>query len=368
MDTLTLWLAGDVMTGRGIDQILPHPAEPTLYESYVRDAREYVHLAERVNGRVHAPVAPDYIWGEALAEIAQRQPDVRLINLETAITDGGHPWPDKGIHYRMHPANIGCLTAAHIDCCSLANNHVLDWGVGGLEQTLRTLRQAGIASVGAGMDAESAGAPVVLRLAGAVRLLVFAWALPDSGVRDDWRATRHRPGVTLLDKPGEPAAQDVAAHIARWRRPGDLVVVSLHWGGNWGMEVSEDKREFAHRLIDLGAADVIHGHSSHHPRPIEVYRDRLILYGCGDLINDYEGIRFQETFDASAVCLYFAQISRNNGHLQRLDLVPMRLRRLQLVRADAEARRSLQALFQADGKLFHTSTRAQADGSWSLRW
>ncbi|MDO9198818.1 hypothetical protein [Rhodoferax sp.] len=55
MDTLTLWLAGDVMTGRGIDQIQAHPGAPVLYESWVRDARDYVRLAERLNGRVPAP-------------------------------------------------------------------------------------------------------------------------------------------------------------------------------------------------------------------------------------------------------------------------------------------------------------------------
>lgn len=78
MDTLTLWLAGDVMTGRGIDQIQAHPVAPLLYESWVRDARDYVRLAERVNGPVPAPVAPDYIWGDALAEIERRQPELRL--------------------------------------------------------------------------------------------------------------------------------------------------------------------------------------------------------------------------------------------------------------------------------------------------
>src|SRR5512139_1411087 len=128
MDSLTLSLAGDVMTGRGIDQIQAHPCDPALYESLVRDARDYVRLAEAVNGPVPAPVAPAYIWGEALAAIDRRQPDLRLVNLETAITTADQPWPGKGVHYRMHPANIGCLQAARIDCCALANNHVLDWG------------------------------------------------------------------------------------------------------------------------------------------------------------------------------------------------------------------------------------------------
>lgn len=368
MDSLTLWLAGDVMTGRGIDQVQLYPGNPTLHEHWVHDARDYVRLAESVNGPVPAPVAPDYIWGEALAEIERRRPELRLVNLETAITTAGQPWADKGVHYRMHPANIGCLTAARIDCCALANNHVLDWGREGLTQTLLTLRQAGLHSAGAGSDADAACAPAGLPLAGGGRLLVFSWASPDSGVPLAWNATANRSGVALLPDFTEASAQHVAARVARQRRSDDLVMVSLHWGGNWGVEVPQPNRRFAQRLIELGAADLVHGHSSHHPRPIEVYRGKLILYGCGDLINDYEGIASQERFDPSAVCLYFAQLERKTGALQQLEIVPMQLRRLRLTHADSAARRSLQSLFATEGRHFNTGVQAQADGSWQLRW
>jgi poly-gamma-glutamate capsule biosynthesis protein CapA/YwtB (metallophosphatase superfamily) len=368
MDTITLWLAGDVMTGRGIDQVQAHPVAPVLYESWVRDARDYVRLAEQLNGPVPAPVAPDYIWGDALAEIERRQPEVRLVNLETAITTSDQAWPNKGIHYRMHPANIGCLTAARIDCCALANNHVLDWGRAGLIQTLHTLQQAGIHSAGAGSNADAACAPAPLPLAGGARLLMFSWATPDSGVPPSWSATAERAGIALLPDLNEASVHQVAALVARQRRAGDLVVVSLHWGGNWGVEVPQMHRRFAQRLIELGAADLVHGHSSHHPRPIEVYRGRLILYGCGDLINDYEGIASQENFDPSAVCLYFAQLSRENGALQQLEIVPMQLRRLRLAHAQPSARHCLQSLFETEGRHFNTGVQTQADSSWRLRW
>lgn len=368
MNAITLWLAGDVMTGRGIDQIQAHSVPPVLYESWVRDARDYVRLAERINGPVPAPVGPDYIWGDALAEIDRRQPALRLVNLETSITSSDQAWPGKGIHYRMHPANIDCLTAARIACCALANNHVLDWGRAGLAQTLHTLKQAGILSAGAGLDAEGASAPAVLPLAGGARLLVFSWAAPDSGVPSAWVATLNNSGVALLPNWSEASAQQVAAQVLGQRRPGDRVVVSLHWGGNWGVEVPQQHRVFAQRLIELDAADVIHGHSSHHPRPIEVYRGRLILYGCGDLINDYEGITSREGFDASAVCLYFVQLSQETGTLQQLDIVPLQLRRLRLLHAGPAARRSLQSLLETEGRKFSTGLQTLADGSWRLRW
>lgn len=366
MNTATLWLAGDVMTGRGIDQIQAHAVPPVLYESWVHDARNYVQLAERRHGPVPFPVAPGYIWGEALAEIEQRQPALRLVNLETAITTSEAAWPGKAIHYRMHPANIRCLTAARIDGCALANNHVLDWGRAGLDQTLRTLQQAGLQSAGAGHDREAACAPATWPLDGGARLQFFAWAGPDSGVPGAWAATPEQSGVAWLPAWDEAGALQVAAQVARRRQPRDVVVVSLHWGGNWGVEVPAPHRRFARRLIELGAADVVHGHSSHHPRPVEVYRGRLILYGCGDLINDYEGISFQERFDPSAVCLYFVRLSTKTGALQQLEIVPMQLRRLQLVKANAAARESLQALLESEGRLLGTGLTAQADGSWRL--
>ena len=151
MNQATLFLSGDVMTGRGIDQLLPHPCDPVLYESYVRDARVYVELGERANGPVERPVDPSYIWGSMLEELERAAPAARVVNLETSVTAGGWPWPDKSIHYRMSPANVACLTAARLDCCVLANNHSLDWGLEGLTDTLSTLPdrelRAGIAEV-----------------------------------------------------------------------------------------------------------------------------------------------------------------------------------------------------------------------------
>jgi poly-gamma-glutamate synthesis protein (capsule biosynthesis protein) len=140
---MTLFLCGDVMTGRGIDQVLPHPGDPVLHEGYATSALDYVALAERANGPIPRPAEFAYVWGDALAEWARIAPDLRIINLETAVTTRDDWQRGKGIHYRMHPANVPCLTAAAIDCCVLANNHVLDWGYAGLAETLQTLRRAG---------------------------------------------------------------------------------------------------------------------------------------------------------------------------------------------------------------------------------
>ena len=129
---ICLFLCGDVMLGRGIDQILAHPGDPRLHEPVVRSAIEYVELAEAANGPIQRVVAPDYIWGDALVELARAKPQARIVNLETSVTLSAAYAP-KGINYRMNPANVACLTAASIDCCILANNHVLDFGRSGLK-------------------------------------------------------------------------------------------------------------------------------------------------------------------------------------------------------------------------------------------
>jgi len=95
--------------------------------------------------------------------------------------------------------------------------------------------------------------------------------------------------VDFLPSLSLAAADAVIARTQAARRRDDLVVVSIHWGSNWGYGVHGDQVRFARRLID-GGVDAIHGHSSHHPRPAEVYRGKLVLYGCGDCIDDYEGI------------------------------------------------------------------------------
>src|SRR5690606_873010 len=192
-----LLLTGDVMTGRGVDQILPHPCDPVLYEDYVKSALDYVKLAEDAHGPIPRRVPFEYVWGGALDELAARDLDLRLINLETAITADGVPEP-KGINYRMHPANIGALTAARIDACVLANNHMLDWGVSGLGETLETLDQAGIATVGGGRDRREAAAPFVRGLPGARRVIVFAYGSTDSGVPQHWAAGESAPGVNVI--------------------------------------------------------------------------------------------------------------------------------------------------------------------------
>lgn len=334
MGEVLLALAGDVMTGRGVDQVLRHPGSPRLEEEYVKDARVYVELAERVNGKVPRGVDPTWVWGDTLEALAAARPAVRVMNLETSVTTSEERARGKGIHYRMHPANLECLSAADVDVWTLANNHVLDHGRSGLEETLHVLHAAGLRTAGAGRDLDQARAPAAVAVPGG-RVLVVSAADASSGVPASWTATAARPGVSMLPDLSPATADAVAARLTRDDRPGDLRVVSLHWGGNWGYRVPQEQVRFAHRLVDAGV-HVVHGHSSHHPRPMEVYRGRLVLYGCGDLVNDYEGIGGYEGFRDDLRLLYLLRVDQATGELRDLLMLPFQARRLRLWHADRD--------------------------------
>lgn len=324
-DTITLFLCGDVMTGRGIDQVLAHPSDPLLYEPYVKNAGDYVLLAERKHGPIPQPVGKTYIWGDTLEQLARVKPDLRIINLETSITRSDEPWPHKGINYRMHPANIGCLASACIDYCSLANNHVIDWGYPGLQETLETLQLAKIKYGGAGKNLGEARRPVVIGIEGKGRVIIFSYGLPSSGIPLSWAASRHKPGINLLENLSNKSVRHIRAEVESLKRQGDIVVISLHWGGNWGYPISAEHRMFAHQLIDEAGVDVIYGHSSHHVLGVEVYKGKPVLYGCGDFLNDYEGIGGYEMFRADLGLMYFVTIDPSVGKLLHLQMVPTRI-------------------------------------------
>lgn len=332
----TLFLCGDVMTGRGIDQLLPHPSDPQLHEPFVRNANRYVKLGEDINGAVPKPVNFDYIWGDVLVELEKAAPDKRIVNLETSITSSDNYWPDKGIHYRMHPRNVECLTAAKIDCCVLANNHVLDWGYAGLTETLESLKKVGIKTVGAGVNLLEAQSPAILNTISKGRIMVFSCGLSTSGISDEWAARNEKAGIHFLPDLSHKSVDQIAAIVQQSRRVGDIVIVSIHWGKNWGYNIPREHIDFAHKLVDSAGIDILHGHSSHHPLGLEVYKEKLILYGCGDFLNDYEGIGGKEQFRSDLSLMYLVKVAPESGHMVKLEMVPFQIKRFRLNRASAE--------------------------------
>jgi poly-gamma-glutamate capsule biosynthesis protein CapA/YwtB (metallophosphatase superfamily) len=350
---VTLFLCGDVMTGRGIDQILPHPSDPRIYEPLITDAQAYVELAENLNGAIPEPHGFSYIWGDALVELQRVAPDACIVNLETSVTRSDSALP-KGINYRMNPDNVGCLTAAGIDVCVLANNHVLDYGHSGLVETLETLHRAGLKTTGAGRRLGEARRPAVVDVAADSRVVIHGFGTKTSGIPASWAAAEELPGIDFVFDLSDETAADIANRVRLAKRSGDITIASVHWGANWGYDVPPEHIRFAHRLID-GGIDVVHGHSSHHPRPLEIYRRRIILYGCGDFLNDYEGIRAHEEYRSDLALMYFATLNPASGDLVELRMTPMQIRQMRLNRV---ARRDAEWLAE-------TLTRISVDfGSW----
>lgn len=352
MHSLRLFLCGDVMTGRGVDQILPYPSDPRLYEPYVTDARDYLTLAEQRHGPILTPVDFEYIWGDALPVWDLLKPDLKLVNLETAVTRSNDAWPEKGIHYRMSPENVGCLASAGINFCALANNHVLDWGYSGLLETQETLRKAHIRFAGAGQDTSTAAAAALLNT-GPARVFVISLGDTSSGIPHSWAATTQNPGVNLFE-PGAQSIEQFRESVESIKKPGDILIVSIHWGPNWDFKIPQAHIRLARALVDEAGVDLIHGHSSHHALGIEVYRGHLVLYGCGDFINDYEGISGHEDYRAYLGLMYFADMDET-GNLKALQILPMRRQRFRATRAPREDITWLANTLNREGKRFGTS-------------
>jgi poly-gamma-glutamate synthesis protein (capsule biosynthesis protein) len=225
---------------------------------------------------------------------------------------------------------------------------------------------AGIAHAGAGADAVEAASVAALEVAGKGRVLFFSLGSPTSGIPWEWGASEDRPGVNLLEDLSEETARRVAGQMLRQTRPGDVIVASIHWGGNWGYHIPDEQVGFAHRLIEEGVT-IVHGHSSHHVKAIEVYRERLILYGCGDFLTDYEGISGYEQFRGDLSLMYLVKIDPRRGQLVEARLVPMRLRRFRLNHASAADAQWLCDLLNRLGAPFATQAQLQSDHSLTLR-
>ena len=218
----------------------------------------------------------------------------------------------------------------------LANNHVLDWGEPGLLDTLAALKNGGILTAGAGRNLREAREPAMIAGPGSSRVCIFGAGHASSGIPRDWAATQERPGINLLPDLSKETARELASAVEAHKTPGAIAIISIHWGSNWGHEIPREQRAFAHALVDLGACDILHGHSSHHARAAEIYRRKLILYGCGDFINDYEGIPGQEDYRGDLAPMYLADIDETDGTLGVLSVSLFQMHRFRLRRASPQ--------------------------------
>jgi poly-gamma-glutamate capsule biosynthesis protein CapA/YwtB (metallophosphatase superfamily) len=232
---MKLALAGDTMLGRAVgDRLMEDP-------SHVLFAPELVEVIEEA--------------------------DLFMLNLECCVSARGEPVPGRVFHFRAPPWASETLARLGVDCVTLANNHVQDFGPDAFLDTLAHLDAAGIRVVGAGTDLELARTPVVLD-----GLAVVAFADHPR----EYAATSDRPGI---------AYADLRDRLPEWLTTfpqADVVLVSPHWGPNMTTEPLPYIRDAADALVGAGAT-LVAGHSAHVFHGIAP----RVLYDLGDFVDDY---------------------------------------------------------------------------------
>jgi poly-gamma-glutamate capsule biosynthesis protein CapA/YwtB (metallophosphatase superfamily) len=294
-----------------------------------------VMLGRLVNQAL-AGAPADQPWGDTLPLF--RAADWRACNLECVLSDRGRPWsfPPKAFHFRSDAKNVAVLKAAGIDAVSLANNHTLDFEFDALFEMLRLLDEAGIRHAGAGADLAEASAPAICEVAGRrIGLIAFTDNEPM------WAATESEPGVfhVPIDLEGAAAVRLLDA-VRRARGQVDLLVVSAHWGPNWGYRPERAHVPFGRALIDAGA-DVVFGHSCHVFQRLDVHAGRPILYSAGDFIDDY-AVDEVERNDES----FLFSLEVDGGEPRRLRLIPTVIRDFQARLARAGEAQAIAAKMQ----------------------
>jgi poly-gamma-glutamate synthesis protein (capsule biosynthesis protein) len=199
-------------------------------------------------------------------------------------------------------------------------------------------------------------------------VLVYGFAIEDSGTPAAWCASERRSGVNWFDDLSNRTVDVIAHQVDLHRRDGDLVVASIHWGPNWGFAIDTEQRRFARKLLERADVDLVHGHSAHHVKGIEVHEGKLILYGCGDFLNDYEGIGGNAAYRGELSLMYFPVLDGGSGKLRELVMTPTRTRRFRVNRAAPEESSWLFATLNRAGRPLGTAVEMQSDGTFRLQW
>jgi poly-gamma-glutamate capsule biosynthesis protein CapA/YwtB (metallophosphatase superfamily) len=278
-----------------------------------------VMLGRRVAEALNYYMGPEEPWGGVMALLDAA--DLRIINLECAITDNEQPWTRtaKVFHFRTPPSAIETLRTARIDACSLANNHTLDFEEQGLLDTMNHLDAAGIRHAGAGRNEEEAVDPAILIVPADHTQRVALLAFTDN--EPSFAAGPDRPGTNYLPVSLRPEVlRRVERAVSAVREAGvDTVLFSNHWGPNMVQRPKEIFRRFARAVIDL-RVDIYYGHSAHVFQGVEIYHGKPILYDTGDFIDDY-AVNRELHNDWS----FIFRVSLEEGRFERLDLIPVKL-------------------------------------------
>jgi poly-gamma-glutamate synthesis protein (capsule biosynthesis protein) len=297
-DNITIGFAGDTMLGRLVNETI--------------ESHGY-----------------DYPWGNTLPLI--KNPDLRIINLETTLTTHKKAVP-KAFNFRASPDRVRTLQEAHIDIVNLANNHILDFDIKGMRETLKTLDKVNIKHVGAGENSEQAQKAVIIKK-NDITIGVIGYTDNEPG----WEAEHGKPGVNYI-KAGDTAK--IAPLIKNLKKQVDIIIVTCHWGPNMRVRPSQEFINFTHDIIDAGA-DIIHGHSAHVFQGIEIYKNKLIMYDTGDFVDDYAidpVLRNDQSF--------FFEVTVDKHGPQSVQLTPLIIQKMQVNKATGNEAKTIMKKMQ----------------------
>lgn len=280
-DSITLVAVGDIMLGGTAEEIM-------LKNGYDYPFKRTRHLLDNA--------------------------DIVIGNLEGPLTDNEIPETgNKQYLFRSPPQAVApALRRAGFNAMNLANNHILDYGVIGMNNTIQSLNQHGIISIGAGQNLSKARAGRIIRTEhGDVALLGYSLTFPES-----FWATDTRPGTAFGHR------QQIIEDIQRFSEQVDYIVVSFHWG----REKSETLRPYQPRLaraaIDAGA-DIVLGHHPHILQAVESYKQGLIIYSLGNYVFG--------SYSQDARNSVVARISLHKGNYHSAELTPINVLNTQVV-------------------------------------
>ncbi len=215
----------------------------------------------------------DYPFRES-AQLLQAA-DIAVGNLETAITDRGTPEADKEYVYRGPAKALPAMKEAGFDVLSLANNHSMDYGWVGLQDTMDALNEHGLRFMGVGHNEAEAYAPAYVEVKG---FKVAFIGISNVIWKTYWKATKDRPGMAeAYDTTRAIAAIEEADKHA------DLVVVMVHWGTEYTDRPEPYQVKKGRHFIDAGA-DLVIGSHPHVLQGFEAYKGRWIAYSLGNFV------------------------------------------------------------------------------------
>ncbi|KOX11321.1 CapA family protein [Nocardiopsis sp. NRRL B-16309] len=239
--------------------------------------------------------------------------DLSMVNLETAVTEGGTPAPGKQFLFRAPASSLEALDAAGVDVASVANNHGMDYGTDGLNDTLENGEASPVELVGAGRDADEAYAPHIAEVNGQTVAMFGATDVLDDHLMAEWTAGEGKPG--LASTKNEMKERMLTA-VSEAAAEADNVVVLLHWGLEGSHCPLPHAPALADDLIEAGATAVVGGHA-HVLSPGGFSGDSYVHYGLGNFVfYNYSG----PTAETGVLTLTFDQ-----GRVTESDWAPAQI-------------------------------------------